>query len=253
VSDFNDAGPQRSFDVIPDGTIVAVELTVRPGGAGENGTLRRSKDGRSDPLDCEFTVTEGEHLKRKFWALFTLAGSTSGHETAADISRRTLRAILESARGIRPDDQSEAAKKARNAEYEDFDGLRFIVKVGVEPARDGYKAKSTLAEVITPDKSSWHAEGTEAAIGLRRVRSGRDREAGVGVMSGINITRALDLMRRPGARLLELHERGRVNYYITAFGRVEPDVAAEIKAHPQVAAGEDGLWPGLSQTWRIRP
>jgi hypothetical protein len=157
VSDFNDAGPQRSFDVIPDETVVTVELTVRAGGAGEDGMLRRSKDGRSEALDCELTVVDGEHAKRKFWSLLTLAGSTPGHEQAADISRRVLRAILESARGIRPDDLSEAAKKARVAEYKDFDGLRFIVRVGVEPARDGYKAKNTLAEVITPDRMGWHA------------------------------------------------------------------------------------------------
>ena len=157
MSDFNDAGPQRSFEVIPDGTIVPVQLTVRPGNAGENGMLRRSKDHRSEALDCEFTVTEGEYVKRKFWALLTLEGTTSGHAEAGDISRRILRAILESARGIRPDDQSEAAKKARVAEYAEFDGLRFLVRVGVEPARDGYKAKNTVAEVITPDRMTWRA------------------------------------------------------------------------------------------------
>jgi hypothetical protein len=157
MTDFNTAGPQRSLDPIPDGTIVPVELTVRPGSAGEGGWLRRSKDGRSEALDCEFTVTEGEHAKRKFWALLTLDGATPGHNQAADISRRVLRAILESARGIRPDDQSEAARKARVADYGDFDGLRFLVRIGVEPARDGYKAKNVLAEVITPDRMAWHA------------------------------------------------------------------------------------------------
>ena len=155
MTDFNDAGPQRSFDVIPDGTIVPVELTVRPGNAGEGGMLRRSKDGRSCQLDCEFTITEGEYFKRKFWALLTLEGTTSGHAEAADISRRILRAILESARGIRHDDQSEAAKKARIAEYADFNGLRFLVRVGVEPASNGYKAKNTLDKVITPDEVAW--------------------------------------------------------------------------------------------------
>jgi hypothetical protein len=157
MTDFNDAGPQRSFEVIPDGALVPVQLTVRPGDAGENGMLRRSKDGRSEALDCEFTVTEGEHVRRKFWALLTLEGTTSGHAEAGDISRRILRAILESARGIRPDDQSEMAKKARVAEYTEFDGLRFLIRVGVEPARDGFKAKNTVAEVITPDRMTWRA------------------------------------------------------------------------------------------------
>jgi hypothetical protein len=155
MTDFNEAGPQRSFDVIPDGTIVPVELTVRPGNAGEDGMLRRSKDGRSLALDCEFTVTEGEHFKRKFWQLFTLEGTTAGHAEAGDISRRILCAILESARGVRPDDRSEAAKKARIAELSEFNGLRVLVRVGVEPARDGYKAKNVIALVITPNEAAW--------------------------------------------------------------------------------------------------
>jgi hypothetical protein len=157
MTDFNNAGPQRSLEPIPDGTIVLVELTVRPGNAGEGGWLRRSKDGRSEALDCEFTVTEGEYVKRKFWSLLTIRGATEGHAEAGGISASKLRAMLESARNIRPDDQSETAKKARVADYGDFDGLRFLVRVGVEPARDGYKAKNTLDEVITPDKVAWRA------------------------------------------------------------------------------------------------
>jgi len=63
--DFNEAGPQRSFDLIPD-TIATLHLTIKPGHAGEAGWLRRSKDGGSEALDCEFTVVDGEFAKRKF-------------------------------------------------------------------------------------------------------------------------------------------------------------------------------------------
>ena len=72
MTDFNNAGPQRTFDVIPAGTIATLHLTVRTGGAGEGGWLRRSKDGESEGLDCEFTVVDGPCAKRKFWSLFTL-------------------------------------------------------------------------------------------------------------------------------------------------------------------------------------
>jgi hypothetical protein len=113
MPDFNDAGPQRSFDVIPDGTIATVRMKIRPGGAGEGGWLRRSNDGKSEALDCEFVVLDGEFAKskRKFWGLFTVKGETEGHAEAGRISNERLRAILESARGIRPDDQSDAAKE----------------------------------------------------------------------------------------------------------------------------------------------
>lgn len=111
--DFNSASEQRSGDLIADGTIAPVHLTIRPGNSGEGGWLKRSKSGDSMALDCEFTVTEGPNAKRKFWSLFTVEGTTEGHQKAADISASRIRAILESAHGVRPDDESEAARNAR--------------------------------------------------------------------------------------------------------------------------------------------
>jgi hypothetical protein len=155
--DFNTAETQRTREVIPADTIAVIHMNIRPGDAGPGMWLKTSKDSNSKGLDCEFTVVDGDHAKRKFWLRLTLEGETDGHKDARDISRRTLRAILESARGIRPDDQSDAAKKARMADYADFDGIRFIGRIGVEPAKNGYAAKNTLLEVITPERKSWHA------------------------------------------------------------------------------------------------
>ena len=155
--DFNDADTQRNFDVIPNGTIATVRMTVRPGSAGEDGWLRRSKDGNSEMLDCEFVVLDGPSAKRKFWMLFTVDGTTQGHAEAAKISASKLRAILESARGIRPDDKSDTATQARRiGSYGDLNGLSFIARVGVEPPQNGYKAKNRLDHVVTPDEKAWH-------------------------------------------------------------------------------------------------
>ena len=164
--DFNDADTQRNFDVIPNGTIATVRMTVRPGSAGEDGWLRRSKDGNSEMLDCEFVVLDGPFAKRKFWTFFTIAGTTPGHGEAANISAGYLRAMLESARGIKPDDTSDAAKQARRiGSYGDLNGLSFIARVGVEPPQNGYKAKNRLDHVVTPDEKAWKpvTQGPEAA------------------------------------------------------------------------------------------
>jgi hypothetical protein len=156
--DFNTAETQRTREVIPADTIAVIAMHVRPGDAGTGKWLKTSKDGTSRGLDCEFTVVDGEHTKRKFWQRFTLEGETEGHKDAGDISRRTLRAILESARGIKPDDKSDAAVKARMvADYSEFDGIKFIGRIGVELGKNGYAAKNTLLEVITPDRKTWHA------------------------------------------------------------------------------------------------
>jgi hypothetical protein len=159
--DFNGSPEQRSGDLIPNSTVVPVHMTVRAGNAGEGGWMRRSKDGGSLALDCEFTVIEGPHAKRKFWMLYTLDGTTDGHAKAAQISGGAIRAILEAVNGVNPSDQSPEAKAKRKIEsYGDLDGLRFLVKVGIEkggknPQGGEYPDKNKIMEVITPDKQGW--------------------------------------------------------------------------------------------------
>jgi hypothetical protein len=152
--DFNNDGEQRSFDVIPDNTIVTVQMILKPGGAGKDGWLTRAKSGNSEHLACKFIVVDGPHAKRKFWGRYTVAGAN--HDQAIEISRKALKAILESARGIRPNDNSAAAETARRTQgWGDFDQLRFVVRVGVEPPKDGYEAKNFIREVITPERQAW--------------------------------------------------------------------------------------------------
>jgi hypothetical protein len=160
--DFNDDGEQRSFDVIPANTIVVLQMTIRPGGAGDNDWLKRAADGNSEGLDCEFVVVNGEYAKRKLWQLYTLRGKTDGHAEAGRISRETLKAILESARAIKPDDTSEAAQNARKVSgWADFDQLRFVARLGVRPPRDGFPAKNTILQVITPNLLDWQKHKPE--------------------------------------------------------------------------------------------
>jgi len=154
--DFNTAGEQRSLDVIPANTICTLQMTVRPGGAGDGGWLRRANNGGSEGLDCVFVVVDEPYAKRKVWQLFTLNGTTKGHADAGEISRNTLRRVLESARGIRANDTSAAAQAARKVSgWADFNNLRFVARIGVRPPQDGYAAKNTIAEVITPDRQAW--------------------------------------------------------------------------------------------------
>jgi hypothetical protein len=155
--DFNTAGSQKSFELIPDRTICVLDLHIRPGRVGDGGLAKLSKNGDSHGLDIELTVVGGEFDKRKLWDLMTIDGVTDGHKEAADISRRRIRAIVESARGIKPDDNSEAARQARVIQgFGDLEGMRFIGLVGVEPPQGIYAAKNRLREVITPERKEWH-------------------------------------------------------------------------------------------------
>jgi hypothetical protein len=135
VYDYSGAPPQRELELIPAGTIATVTMKIRAGGAGENGLLKRSKDGACEMLDLEFVVVDGPYTRRKFWGNLILAGTTNGHAQAAEISRAVLRGIIESARGITPDDTSPQAREARTVELKDFDGMAFIARIGVEKGR----------------------------------------------------------------------------------------------------------------------
>lgn len=159
--DFNGADRQQNgFDLIPTKTVLPLVMSIRPGGAGDNGWLRLSQSSDAEMLDCEFTVESGPYAKRKVWQMFTVSGGKlddKGESIGAKISRQSLRAILESARGINPDDMSEPACAARRITgWQDFNGLVFWARIGVEKDKTGhYEDKNKIACVITPDMKEY--------------------------------------------------------------------------------------------------
>jgi hypothetical protein len=152
----NDA-PQRSFDLIPAGTIATVQMVIRAGGCGEDSWLKRFGDGSAEGLDCEFTVVDGEYVKRKVWQTMILSGATDGQAQAAEISRKLLRGIVESAFGIRPDDASEAAQQKRKVDLAGFNNLRFIARITIEKSRDPAYDDKNKVSAVTPDMKVWKA------------------------------------------------------------------------------------------------
>ena len=213
MHDYTDAQPQRDGELIPDGTVATLELQIRPGNAGEEGLLRRSQDGLCEMLDVEFTVVDGPFAKRKFWERFVLAGTSDGHAKAAEISRGKLRAILELARGIKPDDVSPQARAARTVPLKTFDGMRFIGKIGIEKGKDkgngggNYPDRNILLRTITPDRKDWHA--VEQAPpppkppGNAASAQARHCQAGVGIMSAVTRLKAKAGFSRPSATAVE--------------------------------------------------
>ena len=159
--DYTDA-PSPQFELIPHGTVATVVLHIRAGGIGEDGMLTRSKDGGCEMLSCEFAVADGVYKGRKFWEYWVLEGTTPGHATSIGINRGTLKAILDSALGLKPDDISPQARAARTVGLKQFEGMTFIAKIGIEkggPKKDepgNWPDKNILAGIITPDRREWH-------------------------------------------------------------------------------------------------
>src|SRR5262245_6921314 len=158
--DYSDAPPPQ-FEVIPHGTTATFVLHIRAGNVGEDGTLTRSKDGGCEMLVSELSIADGPYKGRKLFERWILAGTTDGHAKSADINRSTLKAILDSALGLKPDDLSPQARAARTVSLKQFEGMSFC-RIGIEkggPRNDGsgenWPDKNILAGVITPDKKDW--------------------------------------------------------------------------------------------------
>lgn len=164
--DLNDAEPQRSSDLIPDGAFAKVMLAIRPGGVdgmtpGDAGLLKASGQPGSDVLmlDCEFTVVEGPHVRRKFWQALTVSGGKldeKGVSLGWSITKRTIRGMIESALGLDPKDESPQAKAKRTLPgLKALDGIVFVAKIKVEPSRDGQSEQNRLDIAVTPDLPEW--------------------------------------------------------------------------------------------------
>lgn len=153
--DFSDAPQQSSGELIPKGTLVKVYLMIRPGQFGEDGILTQSKSG-FQYLSMELTVLSEPYARRKIFQNVGVGGTTEGHEKAAEISRSLLRGILESARKIRSDDESELARKARRINsFKDLMEMEFAIEVGIEKGKDGYDDRNGIKRVVTPDHAQY--------------------------------------------------------------------------------------------------
>jgi hypothetical protein len=140
-NDFNDAEAQQGgFDLIPRGISVPVRMTIKPGGHDDHtqgwtgGYATQSFDTGAVYLACEFVVTDGPFAKRKMWSnvgLYSPKGPTWGQ-----MGRSFIRAVLNSARNVQPQDNSPQAAAARRINsFADLDGIEFLARVDVE--KDG--------------------------------------------------------------------------------------------------------------------
>jgi hypothetical protein len=158
--DYSDAPPPRGFELIPPNTVATMSLHILGGGAGEDGALKRSKDGRCEMLALEITLLDGKFAKRKIFENWIVEGVD--HAKAIEISRSRIKAVLDSALGLDPKDVSPQARAARTKSYKELEGLTFIGKTGIEkgaPKNDGsgenWPDKNILGAIITPGRREW--------------------------------------------------------------------------------------------------
>ena len=182
-NDFNNADDQQSFDPIPKGTLAKVWMTIRPGGHDNpaegwtGGYATRNDKTGSVYLNCEFVVMEGPYARRKVWTLIGLF-SAKGPEWG-NMGRAFIKGILNSARGVHPDDDNPQAQNARRiGGLADLDGIEFVAKIDWEKDAKGGD-KNVVKQAIAPDHREYAAlmgaaqASAQESAAVRTAPSGR--------------------------------------------------------------------------------
>lgn len=163
--DFNQASTEQTlgFDVIPPKSCVIVRMHVRK-------PYECNKPAGSDPewlclspkgmeyLSTELEVVEGKFAGRKIYHCFNVGCQkqmTDGQRKSLTIAMAQLRAIIEISKGIHPEDNSDAACRARMMEIPDLEGMTFPALIDCERStslsKDGshYYTNNVMKKVIT--------------------------------------------------------------------------------------------------------
>lgn len=68
----------------------------------------------------------------------------------------------------------------------------------------------------------------------------------------MKLRKAVDLMTT-GSLLMQMNKSGDlVAWYLVPGGEVSAEIAESLKAMKNVHPGNDGLFPGVSQTWKMK-
>lgn len=157
--DFNNSENQSNFDLIPNGTLAKVRMSIKPGGYDDQnqgwvgGYATRNEATGSVYLSCEFVILEGEYAKRKVWGILGLH-SNKGPEWG-NMGRSFIKAILNSARGFSESDNSPAAQSARKINgLGDLDGIEFVAKITTKKDQNE-ELRNEIRFAITSDNKDY--------------------------------------------------------------------------------------------------
>ena len=150
-TNFNDAADQMSYELIQHKTIAKVAINVKRGGyiteEWDDGYATKSNSSNSVYLACEFVVIGGEYDNRKVWSNIGLFSEAS--DKYAIIGRSTIKAILESANNLHPEDKSPQAIAVRNIkDFGDLNNLQVIAEIVINDK--GQNPKNEIKTIITP-------------------------------------------------------------------------------------------------------
>ena len=87
--------------------------------------------------------------------MVTDKGKLNGLKTAVSIGHKKIVQIINSAKGLDPDDRSEAAETQRNVDFKELNGLTFLGYVESKTYND--RENNFLDHIVTLDMAEWPA------------------------------------------------------------------------------------------------
>ena len=112
-------------------------------------------------MPLEFTIVGGNYNGRKVWHRLFVDGDKMSERNvpiAKEIGLRTMRLIIESSRGINPDDSSPQAQEGRQLNsIEQLNGMELCIKIGIEEGTNGYADRNRLIAPLTPNQTGYIA------------------------------------------------------------------------------------------------
>jgi hypothetical protein len=162
--DLSNAGPQADRTPVPAG-VYKLRASLKDGTAGPDFQLKPVKNKPAKlmlVMECSI-IDNPKYDGKRVWDYLTVELDRSQFlQPPADLAdlefavrqgQAKLKAIIQSACGLKRDDNSEAAQAIirRFSSYSNFDGIEFYAQVEVMPAKGEFKAKNTIDFIVLPN------------------------------------------------------------------------------------------------------
>jgi hypothetical protein len=126
-------------------------------------------------------VVEGPFARRKFWQTFTVAGGKldeKGQSRGWNIAKSAFRAMIDSALGLNPKDESAAAKQKRVIQgLKQLDGIAFAARIMIDGLEPQYRTPtSSPTSCCRANRSTWRSCAASHSAGSVNANRARRRE-----------------------------------------------------------------------------
>jgi len=133
----------------------------------QDAIFRQSATTSAKWIECEFTIIGGQFDKRKVWHNIFLDGdkkNANGISVSKEIGLKAIRGMVDSAKGLTPNDVSPEANTLRQiSSLEAINGMEFCIKIAVEKGTNGYDDKNKMLAPVTANQEGYIGGGNAPA------------------------------------------------------------------------------------------